>query len=479
MEQHNCLGLYLSHEMAVAVLLSKHGSSRKVLGCFSICKDQIPEHEQDNPCKNMVKTLVRKLAEKKLNYNEVSVALDCSLFTQHNIHSELTDYKQIANTIRFDVEEAVAVDAMELAVAFDITGKTETGANVAVYTAKRDELSEILSNIETNGIDPTAMEPDVVCLARFMTETVPSTKTGEQLLVILGKSSCYMIVPSGTKNGPTARSFLVSSSQNIQSVLNREIALTMASHVSRDAVVSSILLAGQTHDVDCDSLTEACGLEVQTVDMLKISGVETSELTQDMTNTDLAIAYGAALEELTRSIKIDFREDFAPYAGKKRILEKGFRTVSIALTVILLALGTFFQYQVFMAKSDTNTLNQRLETDAKEILGKSEIGRQGILISLKGMYNRLTSGVGHRVGDENSVPVRLTYLLEVINSTPANINLNIAQIRVTSKNMQLRGSTSNRSGTIKLFEEINKHPKLKKGTEQITKDSFSITIESQ
>jgi len=477
-EQYNCLGLYLSREMAVAVLLSKHGSSRKVLGCFSICKDQISEDGEEGIYKNMVKKLAGKLAEKKLNFNEVSVALDCGLFTQHDIRSGLTDYKQIANTIRFDVEEAVAMDAMELAVAFDITGKDETGSNIAVYTAKRDELSEMLSNIESNGIDPTAMEPDVVCLARFMTETVPSTKTGEQLLVILGKSSCYMIIPSGTKNGSIARSFLVSSSQNIQSVLNREISLTMASHVSQDAVVSSILLAGQIQDVDCDSLAEACGLEVQTVDLLEISGVETLELTQDMTDTDIAIAYGAALEELTRSRKTDFREDFAPYAGKKRILEKNFRTVSIALTVMLLALGTFFQYQVFMTKRDTATLTQRLESDAKEILGNSP-SKLGPIARLKSMYNRLMSGGGRRAGDEKSVPARLTYLLEAINSTPANINLKINQIRVTNKNMLLRGSTSSRSGTGKLFAAINKHPKLKKGTEQMTKDGFVVTIESK
>lgn len=479
MEQHNCLGLYLSHEMAVAVLLSKHGSNRNILGCFSVREDQILDDEQDDPHKNMVKILVRKFAEKKLNFSEVSVALDCSLFTQHDIRSGLTDYKQIANTIRFDVEEAVAMDAMELAVAFDITSKDETGSNVAVYTAKRDELSQILSSIEANGIDPTAMEPDVVCLARFMTETVPSTKTGEQLLVILGKSSCYMIIPSGTKNGPVVRSFLVSSSQNVQSVLTREIALTMASHVSQDTAVSSILLAGRTEDVNLDGLTETCGLQIQTVDMLEISGADRSQLAADMTETDLAIAYGAALEEMTRSRKTDFREDFAPYAGKKRILEKSFRTVSVALTVILLAIGTFFQYQVFLTAGDAKALDQRLESDAKEVLGRSQIGRQGPIISLKGMYNRITSGGGRRIGDENSVPTRFTYLLEAINDTPENIGLNIAQIRISSKNIQLRGSTSSRSGTGKLFEAIDKHPKLKKGTEQITKDGFVVTIESQ
>ena len=479
MEQHNCLGLYLSHEKAVAVLLSKQGAARKVLACFSICKDQIPEEERGDLCKNMVKTLVAKLADKKLAYNEVSVALDCSLFTQHDIRSALTDYKQIAHTIKFDVEEVVAMDAMDFAVAFDIIGKDNTGADIAAYTAKRDELSGLLSDIEANGIDPTAMEPDVVCLARFMTETIPSTKTGEQLLVIVGKNSCYMIIPSPTKNGPVARSFLVSSSQNIQRVLTREIALTMASHVSRDTVVSGILLAGQTANVDCDSLAEACSLQVQTADIMQITGAETSQLTQDMTDTDLAIAYGAALEELIRTSKTDFREDFAPYAGKKRIMEKCFRTASIALTVILLAIGAYFQYQVHLTRADTNAQKQRLDTDAKQILGNKAIGREGVVRKLKSEYNRLLSGGGRSLGDENSILVRLTYLLEAINSTPANINLKITKIKISEKNITITGSTSVRSGTNKLFDAIDKHPKLKKGPEKLLKDSFSLTIESK
>ncbi len=121
MEQNNCLGIYWSNKKAVAVLLSRHGSGKTVLGSCSVTKNEMTQEQEENFVKNMIKTLVKKTAENKFNFTEVAIALDCSMFTQHEIRSEFTDYKQIANTIRFDVEDTVAMDAMELAVAFSIT----------------------------------------------------------------------------------------------------------------------------------------------------------------------------------------------------------------------------------------------------------------------------------------------------------------------------------------------------------------------
>lgn len=476
MEQHNCLGIYLSQQKAVAVLLSRHGSNRTVLASCSVEKDDMIQGQEEKFGEYLIKNLVQKTVDNKFSFSEVAVALDCSLFTQHDIHSEFTDHKQIANTVRFDVEDAVAMDAMELAVAFNITGKDEHGSNVAVYTAKKQILAEILSNFEGNGIDPTAMEPDVVCLSRFMTETIPETKTGRQMLVIVGTRSCYMIIPSAEKQAPKVRSFLISNSQNVQNVLVREVALTLASHASQENAPSSIILTGQTDGIDTDRLSEACGHQIQTVDILQASAVDRSKLPTDVTDTDFAIAYGAAIEELTKTKKTDFREDFAPYAGKKRILEKNFRTISIALTIMFVAMGTFFQHQVSVTNRQADERYEALSADTKQL---TTIGKLGPVKSLKSLHSRITSGGGRTAGDETSVPVRLTYLLEAINKTPKSIGLKIAQIRVTNKIMELRGSTSSQRGAIVLFDAIDKHEKLKKAGDNITKDGFKITIESQ
>ena len=479
MEQHNCLGIYLSQQKAVAVLLSGHGSSRTVLASCSVEKEDISQEQEQNFGKDLIEKLAKKTADNKFSFTDVAVALDCSLFTQHEIRSEFTDHKQIANTVRFDVEDAVAMDAMELAVAFNITGKDERGSNIAVYTAKKQILTEILTNFEDNGIDPTAMEPDVACLSRFMTETIPETKTGRHMLVNIGARSCYMIIPSDQGHAPKVRSFLISASQNVQNVLAREIALTLASHASQENTPSAVIITGQTDGIDTDKLSEACGYQVQTVDIIQASDADRSKIPAEVTDTDFAIAYGAAMEETAKTKKTDFREDFAPYAGKKRILEKNFKTISIALTIIFIAMGTFFQYQVSVINRQADERYEALSTDAKQLLGKTVIGRQGPVASLKSMYIRITSGGGRMAGDETSVPVRLTYLLEAINKTSKTIGLKISQIRVTNKTMELRGSTTDRNGAIALFEAIDKHEKLKKAGENITKDGFKITIESQ
>ena len=296
------------------------------------------------------------------------------------------------------------------------------------------------------------------------------------MLVIISAKSCYMIIPSDEGLAPKVRSFLISDSQDVQNVLVREIALTLASHASQKNTPSTIILTGQTDNIDTDRLSEACGYQVQTVDILQASAADRSKIPADVTDTDFAIAYGAAMEETAKTKKTDFREDFAPYAGKKRILEKNFRIISIALTVIFIAMGAFFQYQVSVTNRQADERYEALSEDAKQL---TKIGKQGPVASLKRMYIQITTGGGRTAGDETSVPVRLTYLLEAINETPEPIGLKIAQIRVTNKTMVLNGSTTRRNGAIVLFEAIDKHEKLKKAGENITKDGFKITIESQ
>ena len=142
-------------------------------------------------------------------------------------------------------------------------------------------------------------------------------------------------------------------------------------------------------------------------------------------------------------------------------------------------MGTFFQHQVSVTNRQADERYEALSADTKQMLGKTLIGRQGPIASLKSLYSRITSGGGRTAGDETSVPVRLTYLFEAINKTPKSIGLKIAQIRVTNKIMELRGSTSSRNGAIVLFDAIDKHEKLKKAGDNVTKEGFKVTIETQ
>ncbi|MGD2094402.1 MAG: hypothetical protein PVH77_05275, partial [Phycisphaerales bacterium] len=161
-DTHNYLGIYFSSETAMVVCLNPQ--SKMVVDCFSV---SVPEQEQASP--QMLANLIAKgCTERKLSFSEVAVALDCAMFMQHSVHSEFSDPRRIAATIRFDTEDALATDIADIALAFEITSAGQDGSELTVFTSQRKVLSEILLSLQQNNFDPVSIEPDVNCLRRFV-----------------------------------------------------------------------------------------------------------------------------------------------------------------------------------------------------------------------------------------------------------------------------------------------------------------------
>ena len=157
LETKNYLGIYLSKDTATVVCLGSQGREHNILGCFSV---SVQEQTEQNH--QVLATLIAQgCAERELRFSEVAVAWDCAMFMQHNVHSEFKDSKQIAQTVRFDAEEALATDVTNIAIAFKITSSDENGSELSVFTAQRKILSDVLLSLESNNIDPITEEPDV------------------------------------------------------------------------------------------------------------------------------------------------------------------------------------------------------------------------------------------------------------------------------------------------------------------------------
>ena len=149
MKGQNYLGIYISKNAATVVCLGSQGREHNILGCFSVSVE-----ESDEPNLRVLANLISQgCAERELGFSEVAVALDCAMFMQHNVHSEFDDAKQIASTIRFDTEEALATDITDVAIAFKITSSNQTGSELAVFTAQRKILSDILISLQSNNIE--------------------------------------------------------------------------------------------------------------------------------------------------------------------------------------------------------------------------------------------------------------------------------------------------------------------------------------
>jgi hypothetical protein len=458
-EQQKCLGIYLSDEKAIGIVLEGHSGRYKVLGCASV------QRESDQDDISLAAMIIENISAQKLKYDEVSVAIDCSLYTQHDLHSEFSDYKQIANTIRFDAEEAVATDAMELAVTFDITNSDETGADVTVYTANRDMMTDMLNSMFQKGLDPTAMEPDIVCLTRFIEKNNTPLTDRSKLVVIVADTACYLIMPSDSHYAPCVRSFLMSPSQDITSVLAREVPITIASMTTAEPV-TAIAVSGKTENINSEEFSLKTGLDVTTIDLAEKAGADYSNCPTDINRSDFAVAYGAALAELSRTSKTDFRKDFMPYEGRKRIIQNALRIFCIAATLIILAVGVHFQNILNKLTAQTEELKNSLYVEqATIIFGQPYTKKMKFSSKLAAELRKIKNGKsGPSFGDASSVTARMTFLFEAINATRKNNKFKINQVTINAKSMSVKGTTANKTYTNDFIKQIDLHKKLKKGT---------------
>jgi len=99
-ESQNYLGIYISKKTAMVVCPGPQKKDWSGLKCFSVSV----EGQEQQDMQALAGLIAQGCAERNMKFSEITVALDCSLFMQHSVHSEFKDPKQIAATVRFDTE---------------------------------------------------------------------------------------------------------------------------------------------------------------------------------------------------------------------------------------------------------------------------------------------------------------------------------------------------------------------------------------
>ena len=473
MNEKPSLGLFLSKDKAVAVWVSS-GSDSSVVRKLAI----IPA--ADEPAVISLQA-ARAVSGAGDEFDEAFVAIDCAYYTQYKLHSEFDDYHQVESTIKFDAEEAAATDAMNLAVAFDITGKAPAGSEVTVYTADRQLLTDMLLDIQEATLDPGFMEPDVVCLARALAHCAELSERTDASFVILSQSSCYMIRPHADF-APAARSFLIGKGQDVTGILSREIMLAGGATDSAGAM-TSIVLMGELDNVDTDLLAQRTGLNIQTA-APEIPLIEALGDDEDIAPHELMIAYGAALAGRTRGHKTDFRRDFMPYQGRRKVIQNSLRLMGISLTILLVSVAVFFQLKTFRMRGYTRGLNKKALAEYKAAtFGKIPPRGMSVSSGLRrelGRAKQAEAGIGP--GGDKSVPAKLTFFFEALTKTPKKVDIKVQQITITERSMKVKGDTNSRTGTLAFFDQIKKHSRIEKSSGRLTtladrRDGFDITLE--
>lgn len=480
MEQNRYLGIYIAGDKTTVVLSSKTGGKIEVLEQFCIAAELGGENQQQQgfTFAQTAQAIAAVCAEKQLVFSDVAAAIDCRLYRQQKLHSEFEDYRQIAQTVRFDAEEALAIDAAQTAVAFEVVGKKLSGSEVEAFAAPANMMSEIITALQNNKLDPVTVEPDSICFRRII------DNAGQGAIVAaVSQTRCFLFCPLLPDGKITIRSFLTSKSQNKMALLAREIMMTMAA-LSKERHVESIKIYDTTGQIDFKALGEQTGLTAGALDLSeKIAIPPRQDLQQEIDDIELIIAAGAAGSLAGKTEKVDFRADFMPYQGKKAALEKTIKILSICFCALFIALGIFLQMQYYKTNKYRSKIENKFKTDYIIAMPGAKFTKSSEAVrKIKSEINRIKdvkSGLLSATGDD-SVEAKLTFLFEAINDVPKNVDIDIDKIAVTTKTMSITGNT-NSGGYLQLFGAVDKHPKLTRGQSTYEpksgRDNFRLTVE--
>lgn len=446
------LGIYLCKNSATVLCPEMPQKSPGISESFSVAVE--PQDEQN--LQQLISLIAENLAAKGLVFSNVTVALDSAMFIQHNVHSEFTDQKQIMQTIRFDTEEAAAMDISDLAAAFRAISAGKAGSELSVFTARKKLLSEILLCLQNNGLDPVSIEPDVSCLSRFIQRNVILPQDSNAFFYLLSQHSGYFIAFSESQKILALRTFLLSDAQNRTELLRREISIANAL-IGAGETANAVNVFDSTGSVNYQQLGESLGTEVVPVDILKAASVETATLTEAIDPVNYAIACGAVLDGPEKNNTVNFRNDFMPYQGIKRRMEKAIKILSVSVTIFMLTVGVYFQVQLLQENKYRGRLRKKFAKDySAAMFGKEPSFKSDPARKLAGELRRIRdvkSGQLSITGQE-SASAKLTLILEAFNKIAASTELNIDTINIGAKSISISGDTSSRKNTLRLFDAI-------------------------
>ncbi|MBN2456425.1 MAG: hypothetical protein JXB29_07835 [Sedimentisphaerales bacterium] len=490
MEAQNFLGIHLSRDKATVVYLGIQGRERKVLDCFSVTVEE--KDGQESPAAtNLAELVAKTCAARKLKFSDITIALDCTLFSQHSVHTEFSNPKRIAATVRFDAEEVLAADISELAVAFRVISSDQNGSDLTVFTAQKKLLSDFLSALQAFNMDPVIIEPDVNSLARFAWHNASLGEGSQHFFCALSLRRAYFVIPKVSNKGrpeqfseasALMRTFLIAPQQQTDELLAVEIPITLAL-LNDSASLDSIELLDADSPIDCQQLSSKLDMAVSKLDLAQSVEVTSENLAQCSSPVDFAIGYGAALASLERSETANFRNDFNPYQGKKLRIQKALKFLSVSVTVLLLAFGLYVQLQLFQKTKPLNRLRAKFAEDYSPVMlgEKPPTKIKDAVEKLRKQLRRIRavkSGLLSISGEE-SVSAKMTLVLQAFNECAQQVDLNVNLITITQRAIRITGDTSNRKNTLKLFDSI-KSNKLDIGQQRLDekagRDNFSITV---
>lgn len=444
----NVLGIYLGKNTATVLCLNSGDKNKDILGSFTISVEQSAEQG----LQNLAMLIAQGCAQRNWQVSDVAVALDSVLYMQHSVHSEFTDHRQIAATIRFDAEEALSMDVTDLSIAFKVLTSSQAGAALTVFTARKKQLTDVILALQANGFDPVVCEPDIVSLTRFIPMVESIGDDANSLYCLLAGRGAYFIDFAKLQQPVVMRTFIIGPSQDRNELLKREIPVT-SGLLGSQGPVNFVRVYDSASQVDCALLAKTLHIDTGSFDLAAAA----SSPADCPDHVGFAIACGAALSLSQKGPDVNFRDDFMPYQGKKVVFEKSVKILSASLVVLMIAMGLFFQIQLFQKNKYRARLREKFQKEYSLVLpGKKFERRVDHVKKLSGELRRIkdTKSDQFSAAHRQTVVAKLTLVFEAFNKCASQVNLTVDSISISASVINITGATSTRENTLKLFDNL-------------------------
>jgi hypothetical protein len=488
-QPNNFLGIYLAKDHATVVCLAFEGSTGSIAGFFTVALEQ----GQEPDFNALAQRISSGCTERGLKFNEAAVALDCSMFMQHKVSSEFSDVKRIAQTVRFDTEEALGADATNIAIAFRINSTGQAGANLSVFTVPKQPFSELLSALQSNNIDPVSIEPDVNSLARFVCQRVPVASDYRVLFAFLSGRNGYFIAPLSSpwhqvRPMPAAemRTFLLHPAQNRAEMLTKQLYATTA-FLGDTQPVNRLEIFNTTDLVNIDLIGDRMSLPAGQIDVIESAGLSPENPDLSRSRPDLvefSIAYGAALAYSDPPGHASWRSDYMPYQGRKMRLQSAMKYLSVAVTVLMLALGVYGSMEAVALNKYRARFREKLAEEYSKVMfgdsmpAKTREAIRKITTALRRIKDAQKGNMSPT--GEDAVAVKLAMVLQAFNECASATSLHVESVNITDKSITISGDTSSADNTLKVFDALSQ-ANLDILQQRVTfeggRSAFNVTVE--
>ncbi len=443
------IGIYLRKDRATVACLASQGREKKLLDAFCVSVEGQDGQNQQI----LADQIAQRCTERRIKSAEAAVALDCALFMQHRVHSDFSDPRKIAATIRFDAEETLATDISDLAVAFRIVSGNESGTDLDVFTAERSVLTDILLSLRSNGTDPLTVEPDICLLSRYLIEASAARSEAKDsvLYALLSDRRGYLI---GIAQGRATllRAFPVNAAQDRNELLAREILLSAALTEGAEPP-AKLYVADTAGGLNVASLALKVRRPVEACDLTALLAVETPGAGDRPNAVDLLIAAGAALPQ-NESEGVNFRNDHMPHLGKKMRLRNAVRFASVGFTILFLALGVHVQTQFLKVQQDRQRLMDKFVPEYGAVMVDTTRTPRNLkdgLTNLEGLLRRVKQEKSGQYTGQESVSAKVGLVIGALKSCAKEADLKIDSVEISGARIAVTGSTSSRPNTNKVF----------------------------